>query len=231
MHALFRKMRFIDDCDIALYFCLPRKEVLGCWIVFLIMTSIRSIVTSSRCGDEAFLAKMYLTHICRYPVFAVKGLVNIWKSVNSNQTRWLFLPTWKNVGHSTEYVKLCQLCNTFQFASESQNIHRMWPAMYLFVVLGATKIEKRHTDLYLRLLIRFLSLHRNICCCVLDPLWILKCGFSWTIFLLGGNTFGNDVHASSKMISIFHWSHYLLRPMGEHICYYRNRCRFSLSYP
>ena len=30
------------------------------------------------------------THIYQYPVLAVKGIIEIWKSIYSNQTRWLF---------------------------------------------------------------------------------------------------------------------------------------------
>ena len=39
--------------------------------------NIRYVVDSSRCGDEAFLAEMYPTHICRYQVMAVKGFIKI----------------------------------------------------------------------------------------------------------------------------------------------------------
>ena len=53
------------------------------------------------------------------------------------------LPTWKSVWHSTEYVKLHQLCNTFQFMSISQNIPHAWPAVYLEVIVSNTGIIGR----------------------------------------------------------------------------------------
>ena len=46
-------------------------------ISFFILRSIGSGVTSSRCGEEGLQAKMYPTHICKYPVVAVKGLIKI----------------------------------------------------------------------------------------------------------------------------------------------------------
>ena len=45
--------------------------------IFSILGSIGIVVTSSWCGDEAFLVEMYPTHICQYPVMAVKGLIKI----------------------------------------------------------------------------------------------------------------------------------------------------------
>ena len=113
-----------------------KEKVSGYWISFLKMTSIRSVVTSSRCGDEAFLAKMYPTHICQYPVvFAVKGLINIWKSAYSNQTRWLFSTKWKSVWQSAEYVKLYQLCNTFHLRPNHKTFLTRGQHCIFFVVL------------------------------------------------------------------------------------------------
>ena len=102
---------------------------------FHLMTSSWSDVTSWRCSDDAFLEKkMYPTDICQYPGLAVKGSIKIWKSRYSNQTIDNYsLLTWKCFWYSTKYVKLYQLCNTFQLTSKSQNIPRpckRWKAKY-----------------------------------------------------------------------------------------------------
>ena len=49
------------------------------------------------------------------------------------------IPSWKFVWHSMQYVKLYQLCNTFQFMSKPPNIPHLWPAVYteaLLIYLG-----------------------------------------------------------------------------------------------
>ena len=67
---------------------------------------------------------------------AVKGLVEIWTSVYSNQIRWLLVTNTESIWHSTEYVKLYQLCSTFQFASKSQIFHtRSRQCMYQYAIV------------------------------------------------------------------------------------------------
>ena len=77
--------------------------------------------------------KMYPTRICQYLGLAVKGLIEIWKSLYSNQTRWSFSTNKEIVLHSTEYIKLYQLFNAYQFTSKPQNIRHWWPAVFSFI--------------------------------------------------------------------------------------------------
>ena len=51
------------------------EEIMGN-ISSVILWSIGSVDTSSRSDDEAFLAKMYPTHICQYLGLTVNGLIN-----------------------------------------------------------------------------------------------------------------------------------------------------------
>ena len=101
-------------------------------ISFFILRSIWFLVTSSQCGDEALLAKMYPTNSCQYTRLAVKRLVK------KNESPYISikldsysLPTWKSIWHSSEYVKQYQLCNTFQFTSEPLDVTRPWPTVYV----------------------------------------------------------------------------------------------------
>ena len=75
-------------------------------ISFFIEKRIRSAVTSSRCGDEALLTKMYTTYICQYPVLAAKGWITF-----SNQTSSLF---YTNMEKSSAFHCICKVVPALQ---------------------------------------------------------------------------------------------------------------------
>ena len=72
------------------------------------------------------------------PGVGSERLIEIWKPVNSNQTRWLFSTNMENVWHYTEFVKLYRLWNIYQFTPKPQNIRHPWPVVY-----GLTTIPSR----------------------------------------------------------------------------------------
>ena len=78
---------------------------------------------SSGCDDKALLAKMYPTHLL------ISG--DGGESVSKDMEVRIFKSNYIiSVWYSTEYVKLYQLCYTFQFTSKSQNIpHRVRQCM------------------------------------------------------------------------------------------------------
>ena len=56
-------------------------------ILSFILRSIRFFLNLSRCGNEALRAELYPTQICQHLSLTEKELIEIWKSVYSNQTR------------------------------------------------------------------------------------------------------------------------------------------------
>ena len=128
----------------------------------------------------------------------------------------------------------------FLISLGSRELHRyIWSYTYGEFIKKETH-DKIQSTLYLFLAIA----SENSMLCLWTSSGSLKAVISRATFPLGGNTFGNNVLVSSKVIyeihqmicvfnnhSIFQWSQYFLRPVGKYICYYRNNFTFSSSYP